>query len=106
MQTDIKARGFILTPALTLAVTRAASAFDKQFPELSARIHVRMFDMNASKGGLDKCCQVHLHLPHTNTCAVASAVDSDLYRAIHLAFVRLARNTQTKLSRRAARRAS
>lgn len=106
MQTDIKARGFVLTSSLRLAVMRSADDYGKQFPNLSARVHVRLFDMNASKGGIDKCCQVHVHIPHASTCAVARAVDSDLYRAIQVAFVRLSCNTRSILGRRAVRRAS
>jgi ribosome-associated translation inhibitor RaiA len=99
MHTDVQSRGFSLTPALRAAVDHEARDFAKRFPNLSATLKVRLFDVNGRRGGLDKGCLVHARVGEGRRNVVASDLDSDLYRAISAAFVKLERGTRTVLGR-------
>jgi hypothetical protein len=99
MRTDLKSRGFTLTPALCAAVESGARGFASRFPALDVRLQVRLFDVNGRRGGIDKGCLVHARLGRHRTSVVASGLDSDLYGAIAAAFGKLERATQTTLGR-------
>ena len=55
------------------------------------RLQVRLFDVNGTRGGIDKGCLVTLHLSREKRVLVATELDSDLYRAIPSAFNKLRR---------------
>lgn len=103
MRTDLKSRGFTLTPFLCAAVEAGARDFAARFPKLETSLRVRLFDMNGQRGGRDKVCLVNARVGRET--ATASGLDSDLYRAISIAFEKLERDTGTTLRRaRASRR--
>jgi ribosome-associated translation inhibitor RaiA len=105
MHTDICARGFALTPALRRAVEAEAMELGRHAPRGIDAVSVRLFDTNGPRGGPDKGCLVALRLPGSRAAVVASAIDSDLYRAISGAFMKLERATRATLQRaRALRR--
>lgn len=104
MRLDVQARGFTLTAALRSAVESEASSYERRFPHLNPSLHVRLFDVNGRRGGIDKGCLVEARVGHRGTVLVSSDLDSDLYRAIPAAFEKLERSTQAALNRRKAAR--
>jgi ribosome-associated translation inhibitor RaiA len=104
MRIDIQARGFSLTEALLSSVEQRAESYRVAFPDLNPQIQVRLFDVNANRGGMDKGCLLHARLGAGHNAVVASDLDSDLYHAINAAFARLDRATRTTLRRRYRRR--
>jgi ribosome-associated translation inhibitor RaiA len=100
MRTDVQSRGFTLTPALRAAITHEARDFAARFPKLPTVLQVRLFDVNGPRGGADKGCLVHARVGRGARVVVATEIDSDLYRAIAAAFVKLERGTETALGRR------
>ena len=100
MRTDVQSRGFSLTPALRAAVTNEARDFAARFPKLPTVLQVRLFDVNGPRGGADKGCLVLARVGRGARVVVATEVDSDLYRAIAAAFVKLERGTDAALGRR------
>jgi putative sigma-54 modulation protein len=100
MKTDIQSRGFTLTDTLKASVEAHAAHYRKHFPNLTPGITVRLFDINGTRGGPDKCCLVHLNLGRDGTELVASSVDSDLYLAIANAFAKAVRSTSAITRRR------
>lgn len=99
MQTDVQTRGFTLTPALRAAVNDGVRDFETRFPRLSARVLVRLFDVNGRRGGIDKGCLVQARVGRAGIVVVASDLDADLYRAIATTFDKLERGTATALAR-------
>jgi putative sigma-54 modulation protein len=99
MRADIQSRGFSLTPALRGAVNGATRAYEARFPKLAAKLQVRLFDVNADRGGIDKGCLVHARVGRRGIFVVASDLDADLYRAIAAAFEKLERGTHRVLAR-------
>ena len=99
MYTEVQARGFVLTNALRSTVEREATAYAARFPETPTRIQVRLFDVNAQRGGVDKGCRVSARVGRRGRVVVASELDTDLYRAIPAAFAKLERGTRSLLRR-------
>jgi putative sigma-54 modulation protein len=99
MQTDICARGFSLTPALRRAVEAEAWELGRQAPRGVDAVSVRLFDANGPRGGADKGCLVSLRLRGGRASVVATAIDTDLYRAIAGAFLKLERATRATVQR-------
>lgn len=87
MNIDVQARGFALTEAMQAAIRRETN----QIIDVCGahRLQVRLFDVNGSRGGIDKGCLVTLHLSRQKRVIVATELDSDLYRAIPAAFNKL-----------------
>lgn len=104
MKTDVQSRGFSLTPALRGAVEVEASEYASQFARRLRSLQVRLFDINGTRGGLDKGCLAYARLGNGRTVVVASDVDSDLYRAITSAFAKLMRGTRTAIGRHRSKR--
>lgn len=100
MRTDVQSRGFTLTTALRAAVSQEARDFAARFPKLPTVLQVRLFDVNGPRGGADKGCLVHARVGKGARVVVATEIDSDLYRAIAAAFVKLERSTEAALGRR------
>jgi len=93
MKTDIQSRGFTLTPALGASVAAHAAHYRSHFPKLNVSLAIRLFDVNGSRGGLDKCCLVQANLGRQGIQLVTNSIDSDLYLAIANAFAKLSRST-------------
>ena len=87
MNIDVQARGFTLTQALRAAIRRETT--DLSSVETCQRLQVRLFDVNGTRGGIDKGCLVTLHLSGEKRVLVATDLDADLYRAIPAAFDKL-----------------
>jgi ribosomal subunit interface protein len=64
---------------------------------------VRLRDLNAGRGGVDKSCRVFVALPGGGSVAVA-AVHRDLYAAVDAAAAKLRRAVLRRLRRRRTRR--
>jgi len=87
MNIDVQARGFTLTEALRAAIRRETA--DLSSLESCQRLQVRLFDVNGTRGGIDKGCLVTLYLSGEKRVLVATELDADLYRAIPAAFGKL-----------------
>lgn len=99
MKIDIQARSFSLTDSLRAAVENEARQYQAEFPDRLHSLNVRLFDINGVRGGLDKGCLVFARIGSRRATVVATDIDSDLYRAITAAFVRLNRGTRHSLNR-------
>jgi putative sigma-54 modulation protein len=97
MNLDIQARGFTLTKALRAAVRRETEQLSGM--DRCHRLQVRLFDVNGTRGGVDKGCLVTLQMNREKRVLVASVLDADLYRAIPTAFDKL-RHALTAAARR------
>jgi ribosome-associated translation inhibitor RaiA len=84
---------------LLSAVKTEAAAYAAQFTDVNATFQVRLFDVNAARGGIDKGCLVSVRLGRGRKIIVASELDSDLYRAIPAAFNKLSRATRAAITR-------
>jgi ribosome-associated translation inhibitor RaiA len=89
MNIDVQARGFALTAAIQAAIRRETARLNDVVG--AHRLQVRLFDVNGTRGGIDKGCLVTLHLSREKRVIVATELDSDLYRAIPAAFNKLHR---------------
>ena len=99
---DTRAIGFSLTEAIVRHVeARLASALGP-FSRWILKITVRLDDVNADRGGIDKRCGVVVAL-RRHRVEVAEAIDQDLYRAIDEAASRVrksvTRNAKRHLTR-------
>jgi ribosome-associated translation inhibitor RaiA len=99
MKIDLQARNFPLTDALRQAVEAEARRYHAEFAERPQALSVRLFDINGIRHGIDKGCLVSARVGSCRSTVVASGIDSDLYRAITAAFVRLTRGTRQSLNR-------
>jgi ribosome-associated translation inhibitor RaiA len=99
MEIDLQTRGFTLTPALRGAVASEAQHYLARFPRLAARLHVRLFDVNGRRGGIDKGCLVEARIGRRGKVVFASDLDANLYRAVASAFEKLERSTESALAR-------
>ena len=106
MKIDLQARGFVLTPALAEAVRREAYELDGIVGNRAVRLQVRLFDVNAGKGGVDKGCLVATRMGQVHRATVARSVDTDLYKAISTAFAKLVRGILAASDRERALRRS
>lgn len=91
MQIDLQARGLTLTPALATAVHREASELTDLLGNRSEWLQVRLFDVNSTKGGIDKGCLVAVRIGRLRRISVATSIERELYRAIPAAFETLLR---------------
>ncbi len=89
MNIDVQGRGFVLTEAIHAAIRRETARLSEL--EGAHRLQVRLFDVNGTRGGIDKGCLVTLQLSRERRMLVATDMDSDLYRAIPAAFDKLRR---------------
>lgn len=89
MNIDVQARGFTLTEAIQTTIRRETVQLNDV--DGAHRLQVRLFDVNGTRGGIDKGCLVTLHLSRERRVIVATELDSDLYRAIPAAFAKLRR---------------
>jgi putative sigma-54 modulation protein len=104
MQIDVQSRGFSLSRALQRAIEDEARQYAKGCANAPGTIRVRIYDNNGPRGGVDKSCLVQATLPRRGKSVIVSHVDSDMYRAIAVAFSKLTRATRSFLQRRRSRR--
>jgi ribosome-associated translation inhibitor RaiA len=98
MRIDTHAHGFTLTEGLLQHVQRRLRfAFDRIGQPVS-RVSVRLADINAGRGGVDKRCRLQLQVPGRPDVTVED-VQPDLYVAIARAVDRAARSLGRRSSR-------
>jgi len=104
MHIDVQSRGFSLSRALQQAIEGEARQYAAGCASAPAAIRVRIYDNNGPRGGIDKSCLVQATLPRRGRSVIVSHVDTDMYRAIAVAFSKLTRATRSLLDRRRSRR--
>jgi ribosome-associated translation inhibitor RaiA len=99
---DTRAIGFPLTDAIVSHVEARVESALGAFSRWVLTVTVRLDDVNADRGGIDKRCAIVVALRRRGT-AVAEAIDDNLYRAIDEAASRVrtsvARSAKRHLSR-------
>ena len=100
MQIAIHTRGFTLTDSLRAHVQRRLGGVLAGLHGAARRVQVRLSDVNGTRGGVDKRCQVDVAMPGMTRLVVADT-RTDLYAAIDRASARL---KQTLARRRQATR--
>ena len=98
MNLSIHSSGFQATAAIEEHVRRR---FDLAFGRISApiqRVVVRMSDINADRGGVDKRCLVQVQVARIPDVVIEDT-HSDMYSAISRAVERAARTTQRRLGK-------
>lgn len=98
MRVDIQALSFELTAPLVAHIEHRVTDALRSTSRQVTGVTVRIADINANRGGVDKLCRVAVCLRGLNT-AMASAVDADMYAAIDLAAIRLRRVVSERLDR-------
>ena len=102
MHIDIQARDFLLTEALESQIRRRLDFALKPRYDQIQHIHVRLSDLNGPRGGVDKCCTLHIVLPHLQD-VVVNDTEFDMYIAINRAIDRAGRAVSRRLSRQRVR---
>jgi ribosomal subunit interface protein len=98
MQLEIQARDFQLTEALRAYIERRLSfALSSRYEQIQ-RIVVRLSDINGTRGGIDKRCQIQVKLPRLRDIVIEDT-ESDLYVAIDRATDRVSRTVARRLAR-------
>jgi putative sigma-54 modulation protein len=99
---DTRAIGFPLTDGIVSHVESKLESALGPFSRWILKVTVRLNDLNADRGGVDKRCGIVVVL-RRHGVEVAEATDQDLYRAIDEAAGRVrksvARHTKRHLSR-------
>jgi len=95
---DIQARNFSLTQALRNYIDRRLRFTLGSREQHIQRVIVRLSDINGPRGGEDKCCQIHVILPHLKEVVVED-IETDMYAAIDRATDRVSCAVGRRLSR-------
>jgi putative sigma-54 modulation protein len=98
MQIEIQARDFPLTEALAAYIERRISFVLSSRYDQIQRITVRLSDINGSRGGIDKRCQIQVTLPKLKDIVIEDT-ETDLYVAIDRAADRTGRTVNRRLTR-------
>ena len=99
---DTRAIGFELTEAIVGRVEARLGAALGPFSRWILKTTVRVDDVNADRGGIDKRCAVVVAM-RRHGLEVAEAIDEDLYRAIDEAASRIRKSVSRHSKRRLAR---
>lgn len=89
MQIDTRAIEFALTEPIRVHAEALAVSALGPFADIVQRVTVRLQDVNASRGGIDKRCRIVAAI--RGRVLVAQAIHSDLYVAIDNAAKRIRR---------------
>jgi len=98
MNTNIQARDFSLTDALSVFIRNRINFQFASRSDQIQRIKVRLSDVNGPKGGEDKCCKVTVTLPRLKEIVIEE-VQADLYVAISRAMDRASRTVHRRLEK-------
>ena len=90
MQIHTYTRGFDLTEGLSQHLRRRLDFALDRIGGSVRRVVVRLYDVNAARGGIDKRCRLQLHMADGGEVVVQDT-RSDLYEAISAAIERAAR---------------
>jgi ribosomal subunit interface protein len=82
MVIDVRAIGFELTQPLRQHVEERLKRVLAPFARLVTMVTVRLEDVNADRGGIDKRCSVVVSMRQRNA-VVVEVTDADLYAAVH-----------------------
>jgi ribosome-associated translation inhibitor RaiA len=99
MQTDIQTRGFSLTKAIREYTLRRLSTASHFADHHIRRITVRLSDINGTRGGIDKRCQLVFTLAHMPSVLIED-IGHDLYVAIDRATERASVSLARQIERR------
>jgi ribosome-associated translation inhibitor RaiA len=100
MRIDVRAFQFPLTPAIERhARMRVEAALSPIAMQVIEPVIVRLEDINADHGGIDKRASVSVRLTGRRPVIVADAVDADLYLAIDVAVSRIRRAALRSVAR-------
>src|SRR5262245_24239659 len=98
MRLDIRGRNMWLTGALLDHVERRLRGALERFAARIREVSVRLTDVNAERGGIDKRCRVVVRMAPAGHLAVED-VDRDLYAAITRAADRIGVRVRRRLAR-------
>jgi ribosome-associated translation inhibitor RaiA len=99
---DTRAIGFSLTEPIVRHVEARFESALGPFARWILKVTVRLDDVNADRGGIDKRCAVVVAM-RRHGVAVAEAVDEDLYRAVDEAASRARKSVARDAKRHIAR---
>ena len=98
MNVTIHSSGFEATAAIEEYVRHRLSVAFGRITAPIRRVTVRMSDINADKGGVDKRCQVQVQIVRVADVLIEDT-HSDMYLAISRAVDRAARTTQRRVAK-------
>lgn len=84
--------------ALDQHIRSKLERIERHFGDHLTRIRVYLKDVNAGKGGIDKCCHMEARPAHHEPVTV-EAMDADAYRAAKEAIDKLDRALEHRLAR-------
>lgn len=96
---SVQSRGFSLTPALKERVSKRIGLILGNTGHPITGIDVRLSDINGPKGGIDKKCQIHIHLSGHPGVTITD-IQHDMYYAIDRAASRAMRTVRRRLSQK------
>jgi ribosomal subunit interface protein len=99
MQFDIHAPKIGTTESLSDHIERRMHAALGQFEHRISTVDVKIQDLTAGRGGVDKSCSVFVHLKRAGV-VMAQEVQSDMYAAVSLAADKIKHAVGHKLDRR------
>lgn len=102
MLIDTRAMGFALTDAILRHVEARVAATLGPFSRRVLKVTVRLEDVNADRGGVDKRCGIVVAL-RRHGVEIAEAVNADLYAAVDEATSRIRRSVIRTTKRNLAR---
>jgi putative sigma-54 modulation protein len=105
MLLETRALGFSLTDAISQYVESRIKAVLGHFGHRVLKVTVRLEDVNAGRGGIDKRCSVVAAIRRRGV-VVAEAVQDDLYLAIHEAAARIRRAVSRQVTHHVGRERS
>lgn len=104
MHVEINAAdGVERSPALDEHIHAKLARIDRHFGEHLTQVRVFLKDVNAGKGGVDKCCHMEARAERHDP-VVVEAMNTDAYRVVAEAVDKLDRALEHRLARAAGRR--
>ena len=98
MRIEIQASGFALTESIQSHVRRRVGFALDRLRGRIRRVYVRLSDINGSRGGIDKRCQLQVQLADSSDVVVVD-VQRDLYAAMTRAVDRAAAAIARRIDR-------
>lgn len=104
MHVEINAAdGVERSPALDEHIHARLARIERHFGDHLTQVRVFLKDVNAGKGGIDKCCHLEARPEHHDP-VVVEAMDSDAYRVVGNAVDKLDHALEHRLARAERRR--
>lgn len=102
MVIDTRALGFALTDSIQAHVESRIKTALGPFKDRLLGVTVRLDDVNAGRGGIDKRCSVVVSIPR-HAAVMTEATRANLYTAIDEAVIRVRRSIKRTLKRHVSR---